>query len=149
MGNCYAMQRWSYYMLRVRKPEYQLRQVGYRKWFHDHACVPCVREVSEALRPSWKLAGGRLPWAWGRRWEERARGAPADSRAPPSAPEARSVATPPTAACKVGAGLEEDFRQLSEEAPSEGLTTIPKETGEVKTLHRYKNEERACACILY
>lgn len=27
--------------------------------------------------------------------------------------------------CNDGAGLEEDFRQLSDEAPSEGLTTIP------------------------
>lgn len=34
----------------------------------------------------------------------------------------------PIAACKEGAGLDEDFRQLSEEAPSEGLTTIPTET---------------------
>lgn len=83
--------------------------------------------MSEARRPSWKLAEGRLPWAWGRRWEERARGAPAGRRAPPSAPEARSVDISPIAACKVGAGLDEDFRQLSEEAPSEGLTTIPTE----------------------
>lgn len=29
------------------------------------------------------------------------------------------------AACKEGGGLEEDFRQLSDEAPSEGLTTMP------------------------
>lgn len=28
----------------------------------------------------------------------------------------------------MGAGLDEDFKQLSEEAPSEGLTTIPTET---------------------
>lgn len=89
-----------------------------------------MREVSEALRPSWKLAAGRLPCAWGRRWEERARGAPVGSRAPPSAPEAKSADMSPIAACTVGAGLDEDFRQLSEEAPSEGLTTIPTETGQ-------------------
>lgn len=87
-----------------------------------------MREVSEALRPSWKLAAGRLPWAWGKRWEERVRGAPAGSRAPLSNPEARSVDMSPIVACKVGAGLDEDFRQPSEEAASEGLTTIPTET---------------------
>lgn len=86
-----------------------------------------MREVSEARRPSWKLAAGRLPWAWGRRWEERARGAPAGSRVPPSAPEDKSVDISPAAACKEGAGLDEDFKQLSEQAPSEGLTTIPAE----------------------
>lgn len=85
-----------------------------------------MREVSEALRPSWKLAAGRLPWAWGRRWEERFKGVPVGSRALLSAPEARSVDISPIAACKEGAGLDEDFRQLSDEAPSEGLTTIPK-----------------------
>lgn len=82
--------------------------------------------MSEALRPSWKLAAGRLPWAWGWRWEERAKGAPADSKAPPSAPEARGVEISPRTLCKDGAGLDEDFKQLSDEAPSEGLTTIPK-----------------------
>lgn len=82
--------------------------------------------MSEALRPSWKLAAGRLPWAWGRRWEERFKGVPVGSRALFSAPEARSVDISPIAACKEGAGLDEDFRQLSDEAPSEGLTTIPK-----------------------
>lgn len=88
-----------------------------------------MREVSEALRPSWKLAAGRLPWAWGRRWEERARGTPVGSSALPSAPEARRVDISPIAACG-GAGLDDDFRQLSEEAPSEGLTTIPTEKGQ-------------------
>lgn len=109
----------------------------------DHAPVPCVREVSEALRPSWKLAAGRLPCAWGRRWEERARGPPAGSWAPPLASETRSVDISPRAACNAGAGLDEDFRQLSDEAPSEGLTTIPKDraqkldstAGRVKNLH--------------
>lgn len=93
-----------------------------------------MREVSEARRPSWKLAAGRLPWAWGRRCEERVKGAPADSRAPLSAPEARSVDMSPIAACRVGAVVEEDFRQLSEEAPSDGLTTIPTETDQEKKL---------------
>lgn len=85
--------------------------------------------MSEALRPSWKLAAGRLPWAWGKRWEERARGAPAGRRAPPSAPEVRSVDISPVVTSGEGAGLDEDFKQLSEEAPSEGLTTIPAQTG--------------------
>lgn len=93
--------------------------------------------MSEALRPSWKLAAGRLPWAWGWRWEERARGAPADSRVPPSAPEARGFEVSPRTPCKDGAGLDEDFKQLSDEAPSEGLTTIPK-TQEAKV--------RQCVC---
>lgn len=75
---------------------------------------------------TWKLAAGRLPWIWGRRWEERARGAPAGRRPPSLAPQAGGVDTsPPVGACRVAMGLEDDLRQLSEEAPSEGLTTIP------------------------
>lgn len=89
-----------------------------------------MREVSEALRPSWKLAAGRLPWAWGMRFEEMFKGVPVGSRALLSAPEARRLDTPPMAACKEGAGVDEDFKQLSDEAPSEGLTTIPEHTGQ-------------------
>lgn len=83
-----------------------------------------MRDVSDALRPSWKLAAGRLPCVWGKRWAERAREVPGGSRPPRSFPEARSVDMPPITACIVGFWLDEDFRQLSEEAPSEGLTTI-------------------------
>lgn len=103
----------------------------------DECTVPCVREVSEARRPSWKLTAGRLPWAWGRRWEERVRWVSAGSRAPLSAREARSVDIPPIASCKVWAGLDEDFRQPSEEAPSEGQTTMPTETQQAKQLKRW------------
>jgi len=84
-----------------------------------------VRDVSEALRPSWKLAAGRLPCVWGRRWAERASDVPGGSRPPRSVSEARNVDMPPTADCIEGFWLDEDFRQLSEEAPSEGLTTMP------------------------
>lgn len=78
--------------------------------------------MSEALRPSWKLAAGRLPCVWGTRWAEWAREVARGSRPPYSFSEARSVDMP--TACIVGFWLDEDFRQLSEEAPSEGLTTI-------------------------
>lgn len=37
---------------------------------------------------------------------------------------------PSAATCEVVLGLQEDFKQLSEEAPSEGLTTIPAQTSQ-------------------
>lgn len=100
-----------------------------------------MREVSEALRPSWKLAAGRQAWPWGRRWEETVRGAPAGSRAPLLFPEARRVDISPRASRKVGTALDEDFRQPSEEAPSEGQTTIPTEgrREDITTLHARKD----------
>lgn len=58
------------------------------------------------------------------------KGAPVGSRDLLSAPEARRADTPPMAACMEGAGLDEDFKQLSDEAPSEGLTTIPEHEGQ-------------------
>jgi len=86
---------------------------------------PCVREVSEALRPSWKLAASMLPWFCKSRLEERVRGVPAGAKAPGPVPEMSSEERSFTAVEKAGLWFEEDFRQLSEEAPSEGLTTIP------------------------
>lgn len=57
--------------------------------------------------------------------EERARGAPIGPEAPGPIPEDNKAERSATAAAdKAGAGLEDDFRQLSEEAPSEGLMTI-------------------------
>lgn len=102
--------------------------------------------MSEALRPSWKLAAGRLPWAWGWRWEERARGVPAHSKAPPSTPEASGPEIPPRTPCIDAAGLDEDFKQLSEEAPSEGLTTIPKKTQEA-TLRLGVRAQTGTLCV--
>lgn len=103
--------------------------------------------MSEALRPSWKLAAGRLPWAWGWRWEERARGAPADSKAPLSAPEASGLEISPRTPCDNVAGLDEDFKQLSEEAPSEGLTTIPKKQEVKVRLSVCAQTCALCVCV--
>lgn len=58
------------------------------------------------------------------------KGVPVGSSALLSAPEARRLDIPPMAACNEGAGLDEDFKQLSDEAPSEGLTTIPEHAGQ-------------------
>ena len=91
-----------------------------------------MRDVSEARRPSWKLTACRLPWFCRSRLEERARGAPTGPDAPGPIPEAsRAERSPDAAADRAGAGLDEDFRQLSEEAPSEGLMTIPERSNEV------------------
>lgn len=89
-----------------------------------NAFSPCVREVSEALRPSWKLAASMLPWFCKSRLEERVRGVPAGAKAPGPVPEMSRDERSSTAVERAGLGFEEDFRQLSEEAPSEGLTTI-------------------------
>ena len=88
--------------------------------------LPCVREVSDARRPSWKLAGGRLPRAWSSRVEDWVRGVPTGARVPGPAMQARRSSA---GVDRPGLPMEdEDFKQLSEEAPSEGLTedtTIP------------------------
>lgn len=57
--------------------------------------------------------------------EDKVSGVPAGAKVPGPIPEMRSVERSPIALERVGFGLEEDFRQLSEEVPSEGLTTIP------------------------
>lgn len=91
-----------------------------------------MRDVSEARRPSWKLAACRLPWFCRSLLEEKARGAPTGPEAPGLIPVDNKAERSPTAvADKAGAGLEEDFRQLSEEAPSEGLMTIPGKRNEM------------------
>lgn len=88
--------------------------------------TPCVREVSEARRPSWKLTAWRLPWFCRIRLEDRARGAPTGPDVPVPNPDAISTERSPTAAAeRGGVGLDDDFRQLSDEAPSDGLITIP------------------------
>ena len=52
--------------------------------------------------------------------------------APGQSPEDnRDERSPAAAADRAGAGLDEDFRQLSEEAPSEGLMTIPERRNKV------------------
>lgn len=89
-----------------------------------NAFRPCVREVSDALRPSWKLAASMLPWFCKSKLEERARGVPAGPKAPGPVPEMRREEKSPTTGERGGLVFEEDFRQLSEDAPSEGLTTI-------------------------
>ncbi len=81
--------------------------------------------MSEALRPSWKLAASILPWFCKRRLEERARSIPAGADGSGPILEASSDERSPTVVERAGSGFEEDFRQLSEEAPSDGLTTIP------------------------
>lgn len=76
------------------------------------------------------------------------KGAPMGSRALLSAPEARRLDISPMAACKEGAGLDEDFKQLSDEAPSEGLTTIPEHTGrEINSRDLYLRACRATLCV--
>lgn len=76
------------------------------------------------------------------------KGAPVGSRALPSAPEARRLDISPMAACKEGAGLDEDFKQLSDEAPSEGLTTIPEHEGRgIKSRDLCMKAHRAKLCV--
>lgn len=64
--------------------------------------------------------------------EDKASCVPAGTKAPGPVPETKSVERSPIPLDRVGFGLEEDFRQLSEEAPSEGLTTIPVRERQVK-----------------
>lgn len=55
-------------------------------------------------------------------------------------PDARSAERSPTAAAeRGGVGFEDDFRQLSDEAPSDGLITIPELKGLSRVVYQKEN----------
>lgn len=83
-----------------------------------------MRDVSEARRPSWKLAAWRLPWFCRMRLEDRARVAPRGPDVPVPNPGAISLEKS-AAVERGGVRFDDDFRQLSDDAPSDGLITIP------------------------
>ena len=75
------------------------------------------------------MAAGREPRVWGRRCEERVRKAPEGAKEPGVLADPRKADSP--LGGTTGAGpSEEDSRQPSEEAPSEGLTLTPGEEEE-------------------